>query len=103
MKRSAIASGTTDWSAIPAEEYEGEAGGASWRTRQLDGIRARMVESTPGNQADPWCVKGHAKSYPPKARRSCTRASACWQPERTGLSLDCVSADWASHSRWRFT
>ncbi len=51
--------GLTEWENIEASEHNGETGVAVWRTRQFDGIRVRMVEYSPGYQADHWCVKGH--------------------------------------------
>jgi quercetin dioxygenase-like cupin family protein len=59
MNISAIAFGTTDWSALPREERRAEAGAAFWRTRNFGDIRVRMVEYTPGYRADHWCSKGH--------------------------------------------
>ena len=37
----------------------GETGFATWRTRQWGELRVRMVEYSPGYQADHWCQKGH--------------------------------------------
>jgi len=34
-------------------------GSATWRTREVGGIRVRMVEYSPGYRADHWCRKGH--------------------------------------------
>jgi hypothetical protein len=51
--------GTTDWSQIVATEHPGESGMAYWHTQQFDNIRVRLVEYTPGYQADHWCKKGH--------------------------------------------
>lgn len=59
MKMNGIAFGTTDWSAIPRTEHQGETGVAYWRTQDFGGIRVRMVEYTPGYEADHWCSKGH--------------------------------------------
>jgi quercetin dioxygenase-like cupin family protein len=59
MKISDIPFGTTDWSAVPREEYKGETGVAIWRTRQFGNVRVRMVEYSPGYMADHWCSKGH--------------------------------------------
>lgn len=59
MKMSDIPFGTTDWSEVERTERAGETGKAYWRTRDFGGIRARMVEYTPGYLADHWCVKGH--------------------------------------------
>ena len=51
--------GTTDWSAIEPTTHTGDAGVATWRTRQFGDIRVRMVEYSPGYLADHWCQKGH--------------------------------------------
>jgi hypothetical protein len=50
---------TTAWSLITPTEHKGEAGVATWRTRQFGDVRVRMVEYSPGYQADHWCEKGH--------------------------------------------
>lgn len=50
---------TIDWSAIPPTEHPGDPGMAIWRTLQLQGLRIRMVEYSPGYLADHWCKKGH--------------------------------------------
>jgi len=59
MKMSGIPFDTTDWSSIERTEHKGEAGAAYWRTREVGGVRVRMVEYTPGYLADHWCSKGH--------------------------------------------
>jgi hypothetical protein len=59
MEMKNIPFGTTDWSQIAPTEHKGENGVAIWRTRQFDTIRVRMVEYSPGYQADHWCKKGH--------------------------------------------
>lgn len=59
MRMSDIPFGTTDWSAVPATEHTGDAGRATWRTREFGGIRVRMVEYSAGYVADHWCEKGH--------------------------------------------
>ena len=51
--------GTTDWTQIEATDHPGETGVATWRTRQFDDIRVRLVEYSPGYLADNWCKKGH--------------------------------------------
>ncbi len=48
-----------DWSKIEKTEHKGESGVAYWQTLQLDGLRIRMVEYSPGYIADHWCRKGH--------------------------------------------
>ena len=59
MKISEIPFGTTDWSQVEPTERAGEAGRASWRTRQFGELRVRMVEYSPGYRSDHWCSKGH--------------------------------------------
>jgi len=59
VKLEAIPFGTVDWSKVERTEHPGETGAALWRTRDLGGIRLRMVEYTPGYRADHWCEKGH--------------------------------------------
>jgi hypothetical protein len=51
--------GITDWRQIDPTEHAGEVGVARWRTRQFGAVRVRMVEYSPGYQADHWCQKGH--------------------------------------------
>jgi quercetin dioxygenase-like cupin family protein len=50
---------TTDWTGVPATQHAGQTGAATWRTREVGGIRVRMVEYSPGYLADHWCRKGH--------------------------------------------
>ena len=59
MKMSDIPFGTTDWTQVESTEHSGDTGKAIWRTKNFNNIRVRMVEYTPGYQADHWCVKGH--------------------------------------------
>ncbi len=59
MKIAAAAFSTTDWSAIPVTEHPGYSGKASWRTLNFGEVRVRMVEYSPGYEADHWCAKGH--------------------------------------------
>jgi hypothetical protein len=49
----------TDWSRLEPTEHPGERGVAHWRTRHFGHMRVRMVEYSPGYQADHWCSKGH--------------------------------------------
>jgi quercetin dioxygenase-like cupin family protein len=51
--------GTTDWSAIEPTTHPGEAGTATWRTREFGDIRVRLVEYSAGYVSDHWCQKGH--------------------------------------------
>jgi hypothetical protein len=59
MKMPAAAFSTTDWSEIPVTEHVGDSGKALWRTQNFGEIRVRMVEYSPGYEADHWCAKGH--------------------------------------------
>jgi len=51
--------GVTDWQQVAPVQHAGEAGVARWRTKQFGDIRVRLVEYSPGYQADHWCHKGH--------------------------------------------
>jgi hypothetical protein len=59
MQLSNIPFGTTDWSTVEPTTHKGDAGVATWRTRQFGDIRVRMVDYSPGYLADHWCQKGH--------------------------------------------
>jgi hypothetical protein len=59
MEMAASSFSTTDWGETPATEHAGETGVAFWRTRNFGAIRVRMVEYSPGYEADHWCAKGH--------------------------------------------
>jgi hypothetical protein len=59
MNMSDIAFHTTEWASVEPTAHQGETGTAYWRTRDVGGIRVRMVEYTPGYLADHWCSKGH--------------------------------------------
>ena len=50
---------TIDWGNIDGTSHPGETGKAIYKTVQLDGIRLRIVEYSPGYLADHWCRKGH--------------------------------------------
>lgn len=47
------------WDEISKTEHPGETGLAFWQTKQIDGLRIRIVEYSPGYLADHWCSKGH--------------------------------------------
>jgi hypothetical protein len=59
MRLSDIPFGTTRWAEVEPTEHGGTTGVARWRTCQFGDIRVRMVEYSPGYQADHWCEKGH--------------------------------------------
>ena len=65
MHMADIPFGTTDWAAVEPTTHKGEAGVATWRTRQFGDIRVRMVEYSPGycrplvrEGPHPFCVEG---------------------------------------------
>lgn len=59
MKLDGVAFGTTEWADVERTEHPGEAGTATWRTRQFGDVRVRMVGYSPGYLADHWCTRGH--------------------------------------------
>jgi hypothetical protein len=59
MEMAACAFSITDWSGVPVTEHAGDSGVALWRTQNFGEIRVRMVEYSPGYEADHWCAKGH--------------------------------------------
>ena len=59
MKIEDIAFAVTDWATVEETRHPGTTGFATWRTRQFGQIRVRMVEYSPGYEADHWCEKGH--------------------------------------------
>ena len=59
MEISKVPFGITDWSAVEPTVHPGATGTATWRTREFNGIRVRMVDYSPGYLADHWCSKGH--------------------------------------------
>jgi hypothetical protein len=50
---------TTDWQSVPGTTHAGTSGTATWRTLERGNIRVRMVEYSPGYEADHWCRRGH--------------------------------------------
>jgi hypothetical protein len=48
-----------DWSGIAPTRHPGDAGEAIWRTAQTGPLRVRMVEYSPGYEANHWCDRGH--------------------------------------------
>jgi quercetin dioxygenase-like cupin family protein len=51
--------GTIDWRDVEVTTHAGVSGEARWRTRQFGDVRVRMLEYSPGYQANHWCQKGH--------------------------------------------
>jgi hypothetical protein len=59
MRIEGIPFGTTNWSEIDPTHHAGTKGSATWRTQTFGIVRVRMVEYSPGYEADHWCNKGH--------------------------------------------
>jgi len=59
MKIQEVPFNTIDWKSITPSEHKGLTGMAYWRTFEMGNLRVRMVDYTPGYQADHWCHKGH--------------------------------------------
>jgi quercetin dioxygenase-like cupin family protein len=59
MRMPAFPFTVTDWSQAAPSQHAGDTGIALWRTQNFGDIRVRMVEYSPGYQADHWCSKGH--------------------------------------------
>lgn len=59
MKIEGIPYTSIDWSKIPAEKHSGVTGEASWKVCNMGNFRVRLVEYSPGYEADHWCSKGH--------------------------------------------
>jgi quercetin dioxygenase-like cupin family protein len=59
MKIKAFPFQTFNWSAVKAEEHPGTTGMAYWKIFNMDDIRIRIVEYSPGYFAYHWCSKGH--------------------------------------------
>lgn len=50
---------TIDWSSIEKTEHKGATGTSFWQTKQIGGLRIRIVEYSENYTADHWCQKGH--------------------------------------------
>jgi quercetin dioxygenase-like cupin family protein len=50
---------TTDWSKVQPTEHPGTTGMALWRTIERGNIRVRLVDYSPGYEANHWCRRGH--------------------------------------------
>ena len=50
---------TTTWADVPRTVHNGTTGEAIWRTVMVGDVRTRMVEYSPGYEADHWCSRGH--------------------------------------------
>jgi quercetin dioxygenase-like cupin family protein len=50
---------TTDWAAVAPSVHPGARGAATWRTLEAGNVRVRMVEYSPGYEANHWCERGH--------------------------------------------
>jgi quercetin dioxygenase-like cupin family protein len=59
MKLPQIPFTVPDWANVPRTEHPGERGTSFWRTVEANGLRVRVVEYSPGFEADHWCPRGH--------------------------------------------
>jgi quercetin dioxygenase-like cupin family protein len=59
MNIQGIPFGVTDWTTTPSTEHAGTTGVATWRTANFGNIRVRLIDYSPGYEADHWCSKGH--------------------------------------------
>ena len=59
MKMMPLAMSITDWRQVESTQHPGDAGTATWKTRNFNDIRVRMVEYSRGYAANHWCHKGH--------------------------------------------
>jgi quercetin dioxygenase-like cupin family protein len=50
---------TTAWSGVMPTAHPGTTGTATWRTLEVGNVRVRMVDYSPGYEADHWCERGH--------------------------------------------
>ncbi len=59
MKIDSLPFTVIDWSRLPAIEHKGRTGTSRWRAFEGGGLRARVVDYSPGFEADHWCPRGH--------------------------------------------
>lgn len=59
MQLSNIPFSTTTWATVEPTVHPGVTGHATWRTQQFGDVRVRIVDYSPGYEADHWCSKGH--------------------------------------------
>lgn len=59
MRIEGVPFAATDWAQAPVTEHLGTSGRALWRSFEQGNLRVRMVEYSPGYQADHWCRRGH--------------------------------------------
>ena len=59
MRIESVPFSSTDWENVEPTRHAGLKGAAIWRTQTFGDLRVRMVEYTPGYEADHWCEKGH--------------------------------------------
>lgn len=62
-----------DWDACPAEDHPGETGTARWHKVEVNGLRLRRVDYSPGYRADHWCDRGHVFLVQSGSVRLCLR------------------------------
>ncbi len=59
MKIEGVPFTAVDWNRISAIEHKGRTGMSFWRTFEEGGLRARVVDYSPGFESDHWCQRGH--------------------------------------------
>lgn len=94
MKIADLPFGMTDWSQVEATEHPGLTGKAIWRTRHFGELRARMVEYTPGYQADHALAPLQAMNDPTSLREILYLDWAELQQARH--RLDRILIDWCA-------
>jgi quercetin dioxygenase-like cupin family protein len=59
MKIPALPYTVVDWAKVQPTEHKGETGMGLWRSLNVEDLRIRVVEYSPGYLADHWCDRGH--------------------------------------------
>jgi quercetin dioxygenase-like cupin family protein len=59
MKIPALPYTVVDWAKVQPTEHKGETGMGLWRSLNVEDLRIRVVEYSPGYLADHWCARGH--------------------------------------------
>jgi quercetin dioxygenase-like cupin family protein len=59
MKIEGVPFAVTDWNRVSAIEHKGRAGTSFWRSFEEGCLRVRVVDYSPGFEADHWCPRGH--------------------------------------------
>ena len=59
MKIQGVPFTVIDWAGLASVEHPGQSGTSHWKTAESGNLRVRMVEYSPGFEADHWCGRGH--------------------------------------------